>query len=116
MTKRPFFILLLLGFILLAVDQCSAQERYTSEGRDRWTQPLELEEMQDYSSTLFAAKNFEQIQKGMTEEEVLELLGIPADLNKVKRPKNRWTISYFYPDGHVVNFRNGLVVGKEKRD
>ena len=29
------------------------------------------------------------------------------------RRHNRWTVHYFYPEGHVVNFENGLVVGKK---
>jgi len=34
-------------------------------------------------------------------------------MKKERRKHNRWTVHYFYPDGHVVNFRNGVVVGKE---
>ena len=29
------------------------------------------------------------------------------------RRHNRWTVHYFYHEGHVVNFKNGLVVGKK---
>jgi hypothetical protein len=49
----------------------------------------------------------------MTEEEVLQLLGKPLDLKKEHRRHDRWTVHYYYPKGRVVNFKDGLVVGKE---
>ncbi|MBW2027354.1 MAG: hypothetical protein JRH08_18380 [Deltaproteobacteria bacterium] len=49
----------------------------------------------------------------MTEKQVLEILGKPLKVKKEHRRHNRWTVHYFYPEGHVVNFKNGLVVGKE---
>jgi hypothetical protein len=90
-----------------------AQDRYTDTGRDRWEQPLDLEDMEPYKDIQFDPANFDQIENGMTEEEVLALLGKPADLKKEHRRHDRWTVHYFYPDGRVVNFRDGLVVGKE---
>ena len=115
MTRRLFPVLCLLGIVLLNPYEGPAQDRYTAEGRDRWTQPLELEEMYGYSSIPFRPEDFGRIRAGMTEEAVLEILGRPLDLQKVKRPKNRWTVTYLYADGYAVNFKNGLVVGKEKR-
>jgi hypothetical protein len=53
------------------------------------------------------------VEKGMTQEQVLELLGVPKKIKEEKRRHDRWTVHYFYPDGHVVNFKDGLVVGKK---
>jgi len=91
----------------------SAQERYTDTGRDRWEQPLEPEDMEPYKDIQFEPASFDRIAKGMTEEDVLELLGKPMDFKKVHRKGDRWSVHYYYPDGRVVNFRDGLVVGKE---
>jgi hypothetical protein len=85
------------------------QERYTDTGRDRWEQPLELKDMGPYKDIQFESANFAKIEDGMTEEEVLQLLGIPLDLTKEHRRHDRWTVHYYYPKGRVVNFR----VGKE---
>jgi hypothetical protein len=54
-----------------------------------------------------------ELRNGMTESEVLDLLGKPRCLEKEHRPRDCWTVHYFYPVCHIVNFYNGLVVGKE---
>ena len=100
-----------LSFLLVS-NQISAKE---GARIDYYKKPLEMEEMKEYEKIRFDSKNFEKIKRGMTEIEVLSLLGKPLDMKKIKRRKNRWTVTYFYPDRHVVNLRNGLVVGKEKR-
>ena len=112
-NARWITISLLTLIILWPVSATIAQDRYTDTGRDRWEQPLELEDMGAYKDIQFDPANFLKIQNGMTEEAVLELLGIPEDLKKEHRRGDRWTVHYYYPDGRVVNFRDGLVVGKE---
>lgn len=113
MYQRKVCLMLALTFtcILLSTD------RVSGEGVRLYyhKKPIELEEMKDHEKTPFARRNFETIKRGMTETEVLDLLGKPLGLKKVKRRKNRWTVTYTYPDQHVVNFKNGLVVGKVKR-
>ncbi len=103
-------ILISLLFLLVS-NQGGAKEAF----RLNYKEPLEMHEMKDYENILFKVKNFEKIKRGMTETEVLNLLGKPLKLKKVKRKKNRWTVRYTYPDNHVVNLKNGLVVGKERR-
>lgn len=102
----------LLGALLLAVPQAMAQERYSPEGRDRWKSPLTWEEMGDYEKIPFDSLNYEKVNRGMTEEEVLKLLGRPVNVDMQKRRGDRWTVKYVYPGGKEVNFKNGLVVGK----
>lgn len=75
-------------------------------------QPLKLDEMKDYEEIAFERDNFAKIENGMTEGEVLQVLGKPLDLKKEHRPSNKWTVHYLYPGGCEVNFKNGLVVGK----
>lgn len=75
---------------------------------------MSFDRMEAYQDIPFSAGNFERVTNGMTEEQVLSLLGRPMDLKKEQRRHGRWTVHYFYPEGHVVNFRNGMVVGKEK--
>jgi hypothetical protein len=104
--------LLFLPFLWFACDT-GAQQRYTDTERDRWEQPLKLEDMAPYKDIQFDPANFKKVQAGMTEEEVLGLLGIPEDLKMEHRRHNRWTVHYYYPKGRVVNFRDGLVVGIE---
>lgn len=77
-------------------------------------EPLSFDRMEEYKDIPFRAENFEMVMNGMTEEQVLSILGRPMDLKKEQRRHGRWTVHYFYPEGHVVNFRSGLVVGKEK--
>ena len=105
-----------MSLVLFAAQPAPAQNRYTSAGRDRWENPLELEDMGAYEGIPFRLKNFEKVKRGMTETDVLKLLGKPRGLKKEHRPHNRWTVHYVYPDMYVVNFRDGFVVGKEKED
>lgn len=100
-----------LSFLLVS-NQTDAKE---GARLNYYQKPLEMDEMKEYEKIRFESKNFEKIKSGMTEIDVLSLLGKPLDMKKIKRRKNRWTVTYFYPDQHVVNFKNGLVVGKEKR-
>ena len=114
MTKPILLLVVIAGLFLPIAAYGQTVERYAPDGRDRWRDPLKFEEMGDYEGIPFEAENFEAVQRGMTEEEVLELLGKPLDMRMIKRPKRRWRISYFYPDNHVVNLFQGHVVGKEK--
>ena len=77
-------------------------------------EPISLDQMGEYADIRFNKENFETVTNGMAEKQVLSLLGKPQDLRKEQRRHGRWTVHYYYPEGHVVNFRNGLVVGKEK--
>ena len=102
------------GFILLAVALLFSQIGWAQEYRYR-EEPLSFEQMEPFKNILFRAENFERVTDGMTEEQVLSILGRPADMKKEHRRGDRWTAHYFYPEGHVVNFKSGLVVGKEKK-
>ena len=102
-------VTLFMGLFLIVSNHNWAKE----EGLRYHRKPIELEEMKQYQHITFKIKNFKSMNKGMTEEEVLNLLGKPLNMKKERRKHNRWTVHYFYPDGHVVNFRNGVVVGKE---
>ena len=113
-TKRILLFAVIVGLFLPMVADGQTGERDAPDGRDRWRQPLKLEDMSSYEGIPFESGNFEAVQKGMSEEDVLELLGKPLDVRMIKRQKRRWRITYFYPDNHVVNFMHGHVVGKEK--
>jgi len=107
---KSLLVTLFIGLFLLV----SSNHGWAKEEALRYhRKPIELEEMKQYQYIMFTIKNFESINKGMSEEEVLNLLGKPLNMKKEHRRYNRWTVHYFYPDGHVVNFRNGVVVGKE---
>jgi len=75
--------------------------------------PLSEKKIASYSNITFRSENFQKVERGMTQENVLRLLGVPKKIKEEHRQHNRWTVHYFYPDGHVVNFKDGLVVGKE---
>lgn len=83
------------------------------EGIQAYEGPLSEKKIASYGEITFTLEIFQKVQKGMTEEEVLRLLGKPEKIRKEHREHDRWTVHYFYPDGHVVNFKDGLVVGKE---
>jgi hypothetical protein len=78
--------------------------------------PIELDEMGAYEEVLFRRENLARIERGMTEEEVLFILGKPLTMEKQSRPRNRWTVQYYYPQEVVVNFKHGRVVGKIPAD
>jgi hypothetical protein len=113
-TKRILLFIVIAGLFLPMAAYGQTAERYAPDGRDRWRDPLKFEEMGDYEGISFEAGNFEAVQKGMSEEAVLELLGKPLDVKMIKRQKQRWRVTYFYPADHVVNLFQGHVVGKEK--
>lgn len=112
--RLPASICLFLLIVLVFSHPGRAQDE-EDDGGIQSKKPLLLEQMDVYKDILFKAENFERVQNGMTEEEVLSLLGKPEDMKKEHRRRNRWAFHYYYPDGYVVNFRNFLVVGKEKR-
>jgi len=113
-TKRILLCIVITGLFLSVAPNGQAAERYAPDGRDRWRDPLRLEDMGDYEEIPFEAGNFDAVQKGMSEEAVLELLGKPLDVKMVRRKKMRWRVTYSYPDDHVVNLFQGHVVGKDK--
>ena len=109
MTVRTFSHIALFLFLFCAIPlPGQAQEiRYRDE-------PVALEEMDEYKDIPFSRDNFEKIAPGMSDKDVLTLLGKPLDMKKEQRKGHRWTFHYFYPEGHAVHFRNNMVVGKEK--
>ena len=107
--KRTASILLLttlLAILLGFFTETSAQRK----GRRAL---LGEEEMKPFEQVSFTVDNFAKVERGMTQKQVLGLLGKPLKITKEHRRHNRWTVHYFYPEGHVVNFKDGLVVGKE---
>ena len=114
MTKRILLSVVIAGLFLPMAAYGQTSERYAPDGRDRWRQPLQFEEMGDYEGIPFEARNFEAVQNGMSEEAVLELLGTPLDVKMIRRKKMRWRVTYLYPDNHMVNLFQGHVTGKEK--
>lgn len=107
---RPALLTFFSMLLLLLSAHAEAQEGRIPAREE----PLALEEMGDFKDILFKQENFERVTDGMTERDVLSLLGKPLDMKKVQRKGHRWAFHYFYPEGRVVNFRNGMVVGKEK--
>jgi hypothetical protein len=83
------------------------------EGIQAYEEPLSEKTIASYSEITFTLQNFQKVEKGLTQENVLQLLGVPEKITEQHRHHDRWTVHYFYPDGHVVNFKDGLVVGKE---
>jgi len=75
--------------------------------------PLSEKKIASYGKIAFKLENFSKVKKGMTQEKVLQLLGEPNLIKEEHRRHNRWTVHYFYPGGHVVNLKDGLVVGKK---
>jgi len=108
LRRASLATLLCVLIIPLATHGWSQELKYREE-------PLSLKEMTDYKHISFGQENFEKITNGMTEQDVLSLLGKPLDMKKEQRKGHRWTFHYYYPEGYTVNFRNGLVVGKEKK-
>jgi hypothetical protein len=114
--KKKLLFIGLLALVLLSPCPGGAEEDDDREPAVlQLRQPLELEQMEEYKSIPFTAEGFDRIADGMTELEVLSILGKPEDLKKIHRRHGRWSVHYFYPGGYTVNFRNGLVVGKERR-
>jgi hypothetical protein len=108
---RPALLTFLSMFLLLLSARAEAQEG----GIRAREEPVALEQMGEFKDIRFKQENFEKVVEGMTEKEVLSLLGKPLDMKKEQRKGHRWSFHYYYPEGCVVNFRNGLVVGKEKQ-
>jgi hypothetical protein len=109
MATRWFLRLSLLTAVLLFSQPVWAQGSRLRE------EPMSLEQMERFQDIPFRAENFDKVTNGMSEEQVLSILGKPTDLKKDRRRHGRWTAHFFYPEGHTVNFRSGLVVGKERK-
>ncbi len=105
MRGRIACLIVVLGCALFVGGEMTVLQGY--EG------PLSEKKIASYDKIVFREKNFSKVKRGMSQEGVLKLLGEPTRVKKEKRRSNRWTVHYFYPGGHVVNFKDGLVVGKE---
>ncbi|RLB44178.1 MAG: hypothetical protein DRH12_00595 [Deltaproteobacteria bacterium] len=110
--KKAMAMVLVVGLMAICLGVCAD---VAGQPRGKGF-PLSEEEMQPYEEIPFEVDNFAKIEKGMSQKQVLELLGKPIKITKEHRRRNRWTVHYFYPDGYVVNFKNGLVVGKEQKE
>ncbi|GEM_PF-2496311 len=107
--KRKISMILLVICIILS---WGLEGRSLAQPR-RIKVPLTEKQMKPYEKIPFTEENFERVERGMTQIQVLKLLGKPIKVKKEHRKHNRWTVHYLYPDGYIVNFKNGLVVGKE---
>ena len=108
-----------LNLTILSVDpQADEKKKAAAAGEDE-KKRLEWIQAQPWSQAVKEAAIQRRPVPGMKTGEVNKILGKPTRVTKIQAPQRFGEEHWFYPDGSVVIFQNGLLIRiepKEKKD
>jgi hypothetical protein len=108
-----------LNLTILSVDpQADEKKKAAAAGEDE-KKRLEWIQAQPWSQAVKQAAIQRRPVPGMKTGEVNKILGKPTRVTKIQAPQRFGEEHWFYPDGSVVIFQNGLLIRiepKEKKD
>lgn len=106
---RPDTFLEELNLTILTVDPKAAEKRKAAAAAEEEKKRIDWIQSQPWSQAMKNAAMKKQVLSGMSTGEVKNILGSPARVSKVKGPQNIAEEQWFYPDGNVLVFHNGLL-------
>jgi hypothetical protein len=113
---RPDSFLEELNVTILTVDPKADEKRKAAAAAEEERKKAAWIQSQPWSQAVKNAAMKKQVLSGMSTGEVKRILGSPARINKIKGPQNISEEQWFYADGNVLVFQNGLLnrVGRKK--
>lgn len=103
-----------LNVTILSVDPKADEKRKAATGAEEEKKRLAWIQSQPWPQAVKNAAIKKQVLSGMTTGEVKNILGNPTRISKIKAPTNISEEKWFYADGNVVVFRNGLLSRVER--
>jgi hypothetical protein len=105
-----------LNLTILTVDPKADENRKAAAAAEEEKKRTDWIQSQPWSQAMKNAAMKKQALSGMSTGEVRKILGNPTRINRIKAPQNLTEEQWFYPDGNVVVFRNGLLNRVEHKE
>ena len=100
---------------ILTVDPRADEKRKAAAAAEEEKKRAEWVQSQPWSQAVKNAAMKKQVLSGMSTDEVKKILGGPTRVNKIKGPQTLSEEQWFYPDGNVLVFHNGLLNRVERK-
>jgi hypothetical protein len=101
---------------ILSYDPLADEKKKEEEQAVAEKKRLEWIKAQPWSPAVKAAAIRKQLTAGLKTGEVRQVLGEPARINKTRGASKASEERWFYPDGTVLTFHNGLLSSTEKKE
>lgn len=101
---------------ILSYDPLADQKKKAEEQAIEEKKRLEWIKSQPWSPAVKAAAIKKQPTPGLNGAEVKRVLGAPTRVSKIRGTTKAHEERWFYPDGSVLTFHNGLLSSIEKRE
>jgi hypothetical protein len=112
---RPDSFLEELNVTILSVDPKADEKRKAAAAAEEEKKRADWIQSQPWSQAMKDAAMKKQVLSGMSTGEVRKILGSPTRVSKIKGPQNIAEEQWFYPDGNVLVFHNGLLSRVERK-
>ena len=112
---RPDTFLEEFNVTILTVDPKADEKRKAAAAAAEEKKRADWIQSQPWSEAMKNAAMKKQVLSGMSTGEVKNILGSPVRISKVKGPQNIAEEQWFYSDGNVLVFHNGLLSRVERR-
>jgi hypothetical protein len=112
---RPDNFLEELNVTILTVDPKADEKRQAAAAAEEEKKRADWIQSQPWSQAVKNAAMKKQVLSGMSAGEVRKILGSPTRISKIKGPQTLSEEQWFYPDGNVLVFRNGLLSRVEQK-
>jgi hypothetical protein len=112
---RPDNFLEELNVTIVSVDPKADEKRKAAAAAEEEKKRNEWIQSQPWSQAVKNAAMKKQVLSGMSTGEIRKILGNPIRISKIKGPQTISEEQWFYPDGNVLVFHNGLLNRVEQK-
>ena len=105
-----------LNLTILSVDPLAYKRRKDEQATEEENKRVEWIKAQPWSPAVKEASIRKQPTPGLTSGEIKRVIGAPSRITKTRGVTKVSEEHWFYTDGTVLTFRNGLLTRVEKRD
>jgi hypothetical protein len=104
-----------LNLTILTVDPKADEKREAAAAAEQEKNRIEWIQSQPWPQAVKQAAIKNQVVSGMKTTEVKKVLGNPTRISKIKGPQALSEEQWFYPNGNVLVFNNGLLSRVERK-
>ncbi len=104
-----------LNVTILTVDPKADEKRKAAAAAEEEKNRVDWIRSQPWPQAIKDAAIKKQVVAGMTTDEVKKVLGNPTRVNRIKGPQQLSEDQWFYPNGNVLVFNNGLLNRIERK-